>query len=255
MKINISIDLDFFHRELQSWDWGHAEGDIFANSVWLARYCALDLYKETDILTYADILPTKFLSKLKRLGYIFNHNTKIGYDVSHRYAYNFFREYPAEVLYNFDAHHDFGYACDYPYADIDNTQISCGNWVRCLHTKHLIDRYYHIAPKHAHKCQFIEFNGATTVNWETFLRFGIHCPSEINAIFFAQSPEWVAPHFDSYFKKIIAQCKIMCNYKQDCYTIQGLVVRKPPTRKEALNLHQSNKDMIKRIQNNMMSTK
>jgi hypothetical protein len=50
MKVDLSIDFDFFIKEDPMWDFGHNESILFLNfsPLWQIRYADYDLVKETD---------------------------------------------------------------------------------------------------------------------------------------------------------------------------------------------------------------
>ena len=106
----LSIDLDFFCREKVEWDWGHNEQPIYmGTTIWMIRYVSFDLYTETDIETYADCHPAKFIYALEQKGFKITPNTLVGVGWSHKEAYDFFKGCKSKTIYNFDAHHDCGY--------------------------------------------------------------------------------------------------------------------------------------------------
>lgn len=202
-KIALTVDVDFFFRELFEWDFGYSEDDsVFASDVvWGYRYSAFDLLKESDVEKYADCIPSELFIKLLTRGFKFR-DASIGAGHSHKFAYDFFKPFDFDVLINLDAHHD----C---FASDKKGSLHCGNWVlKLLQSKPEV-LYHWVYPAFLKKT------------------FGIKAPKEVSkklslkelleenkneaqvvAIYIAQSPVWTPPHFDPYFFQLIEMAKM-----------------------------------------------
>ena len=116
--VDVSIDFDFFVRELPEWDFSHNDTHpdpmLYKEKLWLARYATHRLYLWTDIPTYADFLPETLFAELcgdKGLKLGDPRGRRIGVADSHRHAFEFFHAQwkltePPQLLLNIDAHHD-----------------------------------------------------------------------------------------------------------------------------------------------------
>jgi len=202
----LSIDIDFFCRELSEWDFGHDENPLFASdAVWNTRYQMYPLHKETD-LKHADFNPSLIINKLKELGFVFTNKTIIGADASHKKAYDFFKNFESKTLFNIDAHHDCG------YGKKNNEPLNCGNWV-----KHLINdnniKSIQLYPKWRHQTdpEVTGKDDCIKLYYNQLKPF--KKPIKIEAVFIAQSPSWIPPHFDKHFMQIsnalLIECKQM----------------------------------------------
>lgn len=202
-RIALSIDIDFFFRELYEWDFGHGEDNgIFSSEViWDYRYSVFDLLKESNVEKYADCLPADLFLNMIEKGFEFK-NVFIGAGYSHKNAYDFFKPFDFDTIINLDAHHD----C------LAGEKLHCGNWVLKLLQYNPKILYHWVYPK---------FLNAT---------FGIKAPGEVFeklpfkdlgrragqvvAIYIAQSPAWTPPHFDPYFFLLIEIAKMFSGRKE-----------------------------------------
>lgn len=203
IKCGISIDMDFFCRELPAWDWGHTEDKAFMNDViWATRTMGgFDVKGQTDPKKYADFIPLLLPSVLEKMGFVFTKKTRIGVAWSHKFAFDFFKDMQANLIFNFDAHHD----CGYPGGG-HNFEIDCSNWglhlnksyAKTLVTVYPKWKYATDEPASKYKCSRIHFESMVKQDFE------------IEGIFIAQSPSWVPPYFDEYMKQVVNLLKRKC---------------------------------------------
>jgi len=200
-KIALSIDTDFFFRELPIWDFSHNEENILLmnNVIWNIRYGGIDFLTESS-LDYADCHPNKLFNKLFNKGFNFNLSS-VGSGWSHSGAYSFFKSFEFNTLINIDAHHD----C------FSGKELHCGNWVLKLleeksdikyhwvYPKFLKNTFGISAPKSVHKVSFSKIDKLA---------------GEVVAIYIAQSPAWIPPHFDKYFLNMVRSIKLFTDYNK-----------------------------------------
>jgi hypothetical protein len=146
MRSNIwlSIDWDYFTREMPEWDFGHAESPDFNGLLWDMRVrqfhqMGQSLMEETS-LKYASPHPADFWKRLRRLGYKFDNVQAIVLADSHQYAYQMFRRSALEGpalsdtrLVHFDAHHDLTYNMARFEGEAGRGEVSCENWLLMTH--------------------------------------------------------------------------------------------------------------------------
>jgi hypothetical protein len=143
-KAWLSIDFDYFVRILPEWDWGHGESQLFAMigpSLWAFRaqsfmQAGLDLREETSIEKHAKPEPFEFWEELRNLGYYFGNTSYYFVADSHAAAGPLFAEVarrtgaPADVIVNFDAHHDVGYhGFEHTYEMVKLGRCACDTWL------------------------------------------------------------------------------------------------------------------------------
>lgn len=139
----LSVDFDFFVRSLGAWDWAHRESPFFRGGfIWQTRVApfvmqGLDLRVEMDPARHAEPKPYQFWDVLKHLGYDFTDTDYYIVADSHSGAGPIFDQMadelggePADVLVNFDAHHDLGY-CDWARIQglLEAGQCTCDMWL------------------------------------------------------------------------------------------------------------------------------
>ena len=182
----LTIDSDFFSRELPEWDFGHNENNLIMGTdiVWNARYASVDLHKETS-LNYADCLPEDLFSMFLKHGHKIDKQTRIGAGWTHKYSYDFFKNIDFEYLINVDAHHD-------RYGKTSKI-IDCENWVEKLFQRHPF-AYYWITPKWKSIENEDEHDALYGCSLNYFLETAL--PYNIKAVYIAQSPMWLPPHHD-----------------------------------------------------------
>ena len=192
-------------------------------TTWMIRYVSFDLYTETDIETYADCHPAKFIYALEQKGFKITPNTLVGVGWSHKEAYDFFKGCKSKTIYNFDAHHDCGYG---PKKELD-----CGNWLEKLYkaTKVKVIQVY---PKWR---DVKESKPQIKIKKQTFQSINIK-PIEVEALYLAQSPAWVPPHFDEHFLFMVS-CISNRTKKQLIDYDKGYAQRKAPSIEEARKVY------------------
>jgi hypothetical protein len=239
MGVLVTVDLDFFCREKAEWDWGHSEDNaIFSETAWISRYLQVDLYKETD-LEHADFIPADFCNKLVEKGFVLNNKTKILTGLSHKDAYNFFKNNKSCELYNFDAHHDSGYDLINDYKKVD-----CENWVWFLKRNNPYLKYTWIIPK------WFEWEGYNkpdfSCNKISFRELELNKPKIIDRLYIAQSPVWVPPHFDKYFIDLVNSLK---KYQSDINLnyLRRVIISENKARK----MFDDNRKIMKKLQSQM----
>lgn len=142
----LSVDFDYFVRSLGSWDWGHRESPFFQSGfIWQTRVApfimqGVDLREEMDPETYAEPKPSQFWDDLQDLNYNLDIAPVFAVGDSHAGAAPFFDEVarritgePADVLINFDAHHDLGY-CEWARINemLKEGVCTCDMWLCAL---------------------------------------------------------------------------------------------------------------------------
>jgi hypothetical protein len=142
----LSVDFDYFVRSLGIWDWSHKESPFFRSGfIWQTRAApfimqGLDIREEMSPAKYAKPLPSTFWNVLEQLGYDFGDTKFFIVSDSHSGAGPIFNQMadevlgePAEVLVNFDAHHDLGY-CEWARIQelADEKTCTCDMWLCAL---------------------------------------------------------------------------------------------------------------------------
>lgn len=234
--IDLSIDFDFFVREDPMWDFGHSE-HLPHQMVWPIRYRTTNLYKETDIETFADFQPGQTLNALRdkklRLtpteegeenrGQKVASKRQIGVADSHRHALNFFERFqPPDRLVSLDAHHDL----------FNEEKPDCSNWLT-----HLMDRWNDTATTVVYPgWKDMDLDGepirnAQRMRWENW----VPRESRIRHIFLGRSAAWVPPHHDKQFLKLVAHLSGWGQLQE----LEPLVDRREitPTQKEAQDMY------------------
>lgn len=209
----VSVDFDYFVRELPIWDWGHMdennkEAYLYAKKIWYVRYITseIDIIKETDPKTYADFEPIDLLSKFRELGLKFNDKTRLMIADSHADVYYFFKEMQSNVMIHIDAHHDM-------YDDRD--EITCENWLANLTKIKENMEIYHVVPKwekewypSAKSKEDMLERVSSAIRKEIKQRAIIRhvffedlpkFDSVVEGIFFCRSGAWTPPHLDQEF--------------------------------------------------------
>ena len=212
-KVVISIDTDFFCRELPEWDFGHSEkSGLFATDIiWNTRYSYLPLHKEMNI-KFADCTPKGLFERFKAVGLKIDKNTLIAAGWSHSFAYEVFRHFNFDWLYNFDAHHDCWDA---------GKEVDCANWVTKLGAYKRKQKppsrlqYAWMFPKWLDTSLFGELpdEGIYPVSLPSFEKLDFLKNKEVVAIYIAQSPAWVAPHCDIIFHELVKEAQIATGKK------------------------------------------
>jgi hypothetical protein len=209
--VDLSIDFDFFVRELLEWDWGHGEtaGHFYATALWNIRYSgnSFDIYDETDPAKHADVEPNAhFISALTdkglSLGLYRDKKRKIGVAESHKEAFEFFtnKSAPADYVVNIDAHHDV-------YTTTENP-LDCGNWLSHLHQKWPETKIVQVYPKwqslRSQMDAVAAKGGDTTISGvplriARWADFKFPEGAILRNVFICRSGAWTPPHLDQMF--------------------------------------------------------
>jgi len=140
----LSIDWDYFVREREEWEFGHAENADFRQLLWnmrvkLFQQKGKDLMKETS-LDFADPRPSEFWKSLKGLGFSFRKLRAIVVGDSHRWAFDVFKRSNGSgpplqetTLVHFDAHHDLVYNVAKFQKEAEDLTVTCENWLLMTH--------------------------------------------------------------------------------------------------------------------------
>jgi hypothetical protein len=219
MKVDLSIDFDFFIKEDIMWDFGHKESMFFLNfdPLWAIRYSEHDLVKETDIKTFADFNPMDIKAKLEEKGFKITRATECFISESHA-GIVALEKNSSEMIINIDAHHDmFGEA----KADgvlVNGYKVDCGNWLNYFHDKGFYKNALIVYPKW--KDIELDVDGDKKipypiVKWEDLPKGDY----EVQRIFICRSGCWVAPHHDETFQLLAFILSMNC--KNRSYTLIG----------------------------------
>jgi hypothetical protein len=144
MRTWLSVDWDFFVRSLGQWDWSHKEAPFFMGSaMWQIRLApffmqGINLVDEMDPKKWAKPRPDNFWYVLSQLGYNLEDTEYFVVSDSHAAAGPVFNEVAsrkgaADVIINFDAHHDLGY-CEWASIErmIEAGECTCDMWLGAL---------------------------------------------------------------------------------------------------------------------------
>lgn len=196
IRIGLSIDFDFWARELPEWDLGHSENSVIMNSpiVWISRYLHIDLQKECDIGTYADFEPNDVINRLDEKGIRIIKNTTLGIADSHKFAYNYFNRMKdnLDLIINLDAHHDSWSIPDKWVAQ----DVDCGNWVTALGIENMWVYPTWKDPQTMPEPISVKHRYA----WKDF---NFTDNNIVMAIFLCRSSAWVPPHLDNDFGDLV----------------------------------------------------
>jgi hypothetical protein len=216
MKVDLSIDWDFFVREKIEWDFGHRESLLFIRPapLWLLRYAVLDLVDETDIRKYADFYPTDILKEFEQKGLKVNGAEMFVAESHVEILYAFGKRYPARYLISLDAHHDFN-----PVGDT----VSCGNWARYFFERDYYEKMMFVFPKWKEyaKCEFggkISHRILCYPSWKDFPKGDY----EVKRIFLCRSGAWTPPHHDDEFVKLVLTLSSVCKETNVMWNYLGI---------------------------------
>jgi hypothetical protein len=204
MIADLSVDFDFFARELPLWDFGHSEEGMIhelAPTLWQMRYGSVDLHEEAGIHR-ADFEPVTILRALSSKGIRFDSRRKGRFAIadSHAHGYSFFRSSPKpDMLISLDAHHDFFGT---------SARLDCGNWARLLYDEWRDVPFCQVYPGWKEP----ELDGAPTrpirlERWPSWK--GLAQPVTVRNVFVCRSPSWVPPHLDEHFYTLVGMLTAM----------------------------------------------
>ena len=220
MKVDLSIDFDFFIREEPIWDFGHRETMLFlnVNPLWILRYSQYDLVKETDIKTFADFEPFNIKLKLEEKGFKITRQTECFVSESHA-GIVALKKNSSEMLISIDAHHDMFGESKGDGVVIDGHKIDCGNWLNYFHDVGLYKNALVVYPKWKNKEDDTDDKKLKfpfpIVKWSDLPKGDY----EVQRIFICRSGCWVAPHHDEEFKMLAFILSMNC--KNRSYSIIG----------------------------------
>ena len=214
-RIALSLDFDFFVRELMMWDWQHSELDPLRSTfAWVGRYAGMDLYKECDPKRWADFDPRDLWAVLAERGVTLRPGTTCWIADSHGKAYPVLNRPGFDELVNIDAHHD----CWEPNP-MAGDEPTCENWLGCTAISRPAIQVY---PTWKTKEMGRHGSGAAPVRpgaglfettWNEWRTGPKNEPLEVVAMFLARSGAWVPPHLDTMFLQLVrtiggAGCRI-----------------------------------------------
>lgn len=207
-QVFLSVDFDYFSREEEEWDWGHAEMSLFQQLAWHSR---VGLFGETSLEKYALPHPRDFWQTLASAGFNFDPCRSFNVADSHLWACpNFLDLAPGQVeIVNFDAHHDMGYK-DWKELKtewLDKDKVDCSNWLLYLLYKY---------PQLTASCVYPQWKGLREIErgmpWEKRpgikkrFNYGVFnnellrkLAGDVVGIFVAKSSAWLPPWHDKAF--------------------------------------------------------
>ena len=234
-RIALTIDTDFFGRELPEWDWGHREDIPFMmNGIWAIRYGELDLLTETDVETYGDCPPSMLLFELAKKGLKFGRKTKLGVGWSHRFAHGFFQKLDFDILINIDAHHD---------AYTNKEEMDCGNWIFHLDNKRHFN-YIWVRPKWLMDYKTTLNDCHVTCSVASLADLLIQ--GSVVGMYLAQSPAWLPPHHDEDLMDLVRASLMHCR-RRKFDTDDGIANRSDYTVAKIRKFYQDYQETMKRF--------
>lgn len=201
----VSVDFDFFVRELPEWDWGHSENysEGVQDTIWLARYAERDVKYHTDPRLFADFLPKSLPMALMSKGFVAPKGMLITGCDSHLRILSIIKEHlPADLkpdlLLNLDAHHDL-------FSEVTG-EPNCGNWWTQLYDQWPETRHVHIVPKWQDTLDWYgkPVRPVEQMRWNDF-KIDIKAQVEVVLLFICRSGAWVPPHLDHAFNEMLHQ--------------------------------------------------
>lgn len=216
-QIFLSVDFDFFCRELPEWDWGHSEhhSPLLMDALWISRYAHKD---GCDIEKHASPHPLKFFSSLQMLGFDFNRCEKLVVGDSHKWASAEYDRMTGDSdVVNFDAHHDMGYCKPGVWRRLRNRRhVDCSNWGLDILSAYLRPKMYTVYPKWRGLQEIESSTRSGNTPW-TFRKnvaqrfeYGVfsneyvqQISGEVVSIYIAKSSAWLPPWQDEMFVKFV----------------------------------------------------
>ncbi len=212
-RVWLSVDWDFFQEERIEWDWSHAErGPIYSQIVWPGRtfFMGTDLRPLTSPNAHepkADTFWARFSGALPALCVTDSHAGGLPYfwQLRHRGI--------ADEIWNFDAHHDLGYAALPKLKQwAKEGRAEAGSWLYVLMKQRACSalRAVHIYPdwkdknveqspwmKDAAIAKRVQQVQAKAFDW------GQLSSVTVTGLFIAKSESWSPPWNDRAFSKFI----------------------------------------------------
>ena len=209
VKVDLSIDFDFFVREEGVWDWGHKESTFFLNDIWPIRSLAMDIEKETD-LKYADFDPITILPHLKDKGLKLDGRTKLWLCESHAGMIHI--PNLTGNLIMMDAHHDLWGTRFRDDNYIETADIGCGNWLSYLIQEGRVKNATLVFPGWQEQSMIEDAvkrnKNGSVVRWQDFVGGNY----VVANVFVCRSGCWVPPHHDEKLKLML--CFLMYKIKK-----------------------------------------
>jgi hypothetical protein len=231
VMIALSIDFDWFIRDLPEWDFGHSERGMIARMqdvLWHSRYASFDLHAETDPARYADVHPLQFITALEARGMDLNHIERLVVADSHRHA----AEWADGQIVSIDAHHDL-------YKEVEDT-VECDNWLVAAidngaQATVVYPKWKPIAddPVPVRPAQQIQW-----ADWHPE-------PVRVAQVFVCRSSSWVPPHHDALFEAFVNQ---WAERAERVEVIAGLTRRTAPSVEVAAALRLERAQMWKQLE-------
>jgi hypothetical protein len=203
------VDWDYFFPNLHHFDWGFSERiPLYFNGLWEIR-AYQDLYsssngyfksKRTTVMEYVQPRIEEVKSFWKTVCPV----PPLGLVVaeSHESLYEMASYWPSGSIWNFDAHHDFGYESD--------SEKNCGNWAKRLYDEGYfdgVDREYRlIYPEWRKKDP--EANMPGTLPEDVIHNYGM--PKKMpyfRYVFICRSSVWTPSWCDKYWMEFIEYWK------------------------------------------------
>lgn len=226
----LSLDFDFFVRELGGWGFDHGSGEHYTIDIWaqrerVFRACRQNIRREMS-LRHADPHPNRFWRALERLGYRFDKLRRIVVADSHGFAYRAFDaaaldgRAPADVhIVHVDAHHDLFYSVDQLEQSAGLDEPTCENWLlftlmqhRGLHARIVYPRWKGFEEWDASFGRLAkqQDDGARSIT-DWFRKRVSPClwgsgtvraaAGDVGTLFIAKSSPWVPPWLDAAFAR------------------------------------------------------
>lgn len=223
MNVWLSIDFDYFVREMPDWDWSHGEASFFTGTdIWYIREAQMlasgvDLRAETDPDKHAEPKPLDFFKRLHDLGFNFA-RTPLYVADSHAFGYPVFsnaRATKTQHIVHIDAHHDLGYKVELVAQHLHTEEADCGDWLLMTLLKKRKVRPHIIYPKWKGLYEW-EHSWGRMADRSSYARKVLRIArvadplvwddaavaelaGKVNCIFICRSDSWVPPWLDQLF--------------------------------------------------------
>jgi len=200
----LSVDWDFFFPPSEDYDWGHMETGFFLTELaWNIRAYNTPITSKKDKDKYAINHYVADKDRLKnfwkRVCPFYNEVGALFITDSHQDLYHVLQKYPG-VVWNFDAHHDYGYG---PMAV--NTKLDCGNWVYKARGKRRITDYHLVYPlwRRQRKEDRVDSNPHRYIVSTHYFDLNWKNPMVFDIVFICRSSAWTPSWSDADWVKFI----------------------------------------------------